>query len=136
MNLRRVAYVEDEDDIRTLTELSLSAIGGFDVQTFSSGQDALANLKDVKPDLILTDVMMPLMDGPELLRRVAADPDLCTIPAVFITAKSMARERADLMDQGVAAVITKPYDPMTLPDELREIWKMLQDRPGAPEPAL
>ena len=130
MELRRVVYVEDEDDIRCLTEISLSAIGGLDVQTFASGHDALKGLAEFKPDLVITDVMMPQMDGKELVRRLGTDPDLSHIPAVFITAKSLARDREELIGLGAAAVISKPYDPMTLPDELREIWDRLQEGSG------
>ena len=120
--LRRVAYVEDEPDIRELTRIALSTVGGMEVECWPGGEEALAGIGAFGPDLLLLDVMMPGMDGPELRRRVAADARLAHIPVAFMTAKSRGSEIAALHELGIVGVISKPYDPMTLADELRALW--------------
>ncbi|WOI58250.1 response regulator [Palleronia sp. LCG004] len=120
--LCRIAYVEDEPDIRELTEMALDTIGGFEVAVWSNGSDALAEIEAFDPDLILLDVMMPEMDGPEILSRLRQMETMRGRPVVFITAKSQRHEVAEFVEMGAAGVITKPYDPMTLSDEVRAFW--------------
>lgn len=120
--LTRIAYVEDEPDIRFLTEMSLEAIGGFDVASYETGHEALQKMEAFNPDLILLDVMMPEMSGPEILRRLLKEKTLKNIPVVFITAKSSRSDIDEMMADGAIGVISKPYDPMTLADEVRFLW--------------
>ena len=122
MTLSRVAYVEDEHDIRELATIAMDAIGGFEVRDFSNGPDALEALPAFHPDLIVLDVMMPEMDGRELFRRLSQKPSLRNVPVIFMTAKSMPNEMAELREMGAVGVIPKPFDPMALPDELHAIW--------------
>ncbi len=120
--LRRILYVEDEEDIRMVGEMSLADVGGFEVRACASGPEALAAAVAFAPDLLLLDVMMPGMDGPTVLRDLRALPEPVTAPAIFMTAKIMAAEIAELKAAGALGVVPKPFDPMTLPDELRAIW--------------
>jgi CheY-like chemotaxis protein len=120
--LRRILYVEDEEDIRMVGEMSLVDVGGFEVRTCASGPDAIAAAVAFAPDLVLLDVMMPGMDGPTLLRALRALPAVAAVPAIFMTAKIMAAEIAELKAAGALDVVPKPFDPMTLPDEIRAIW--------------
>jgi two-component system OmpR family response regulator len=124
-NLRRILYVEDEEDIRMVGEMSLVEVGGFEVCACASGPDALAAAAAFAPDLILLDVMMPGMDGPTVLRALRELPALAAVPAIFMTAKIMATEIAELKAAGAVEVVPKPFDPMTLPDEIRAIWSRL-----------
>ena len=72
-----------------------------------------------RPDLILLDVMMPVMDGPATLRRLRENPQTADIPVVFMTARAQTRELDHFKSLGAAGVIVKPFDPMTLAASLR-----------------
>lgn len=119
--LSRIMIVEDDPDIREIAVMALEDLGGFEVMAFASGADALERVEAVAPDLVLLDYMMAGMDGAEVLRRLRAEPATAGIPVVFVTAKASESEIERLRDMGAAAVITKPFDPMTLPDRVREI---------------
>ena len=121
-SLQRILFVDDEADIRTVARLALEAVGGFTVELAVSGEEALRWAGDFKPDLLLLDVMMPGMDGPATLRALRAMWQTAEVPAVFLTARAQANEVAALRALGAIAVITKPFDPMTLADRLRAIW--------------
>lgn len=120
--LRRILYVEDDDPIRAVGTLTLQSVGGFEVVECASGAEALAAAPSAGADLILLDVMMPAMDGPETLARLRALPATAHTPAVFLTAKVQPAEVASLLARGVLGVIAKPFDPMTLPAQLRALW--------------
>lgn len=120
--LERILYVEDDPDIQQIAMMVLETIAGFTVQACSSGIDAVAKAVAFKPDLMLLDVMMPGMDGPETLRELRKFPELADTPTVFMTAKVQPQEVQEYLGMGALAVIAKPFDPMTLADELRSIW--------------
>ena len=120
--LRRVLYVEDEPDIREIATLALERMGGFEVHTCPSGKDALEAVHGFSPDLILLDVMMPGMDGPTTLQAFRELPELANTPIVFMTAKTQAHEVERYRALGVAGIIAKPFDPMTIADKVREFW--------------
>ncbi|MBL0211155.1 MAG: response regulator [Holophagaceae bacterium] len=120
--LRRILMVDDDLDIRTVAQLSLTAVGGFTVEVCGSGPEAIEKAPAFLPDLFLLDVMMPGMDGPTTLAKLREIPSLAGIPAVFLTAKVQPHEIAQLRACGAMDVLAKPFDPMTLPDSLRRIW--------------
>ncbi|MBK1873228.1 response regulator [Marinobacter sp. 1-3A] len=120
--LKRILMVEDEPDIRTIAELALEAIGGYELTACESGQQALAQIAECRPQLIVLDVMMPGMDGPETLKAIRSLPDYAETPAVFITAKVQSDEIQSYLALGAAGVIPKPFDPLTLADQIRDIW--------------
>lgn len=122
-SLKTVLYVDDEPDIREVVELSLGLIDGLSVHTCDSGERALQILPQLRPDLILLDVMMPRLDGPSTLQRLRADPELDRIPVVFMTAKAMPQEVARFKQLGAVAVIAKPFDPMRLGEQVISIWE-------------
>jgi len=121
MALDRIMLVDDEPDIRTIAELALSRVGGWQVQLAESGEDALAQLAREPADLVLLDVMMPEMDGPTVLKRMRESETLAHIPVIFMTAKVQRREVDHYLDLGAHGVIGKPFDPMRLPEEIRQI---------------
>jgi len=121
--LKRILYVEDEADIRAVAEIALEAVGGFELKTCSSGQEALTEVTDFGPDLLLLDVMMPGMDGPTTLEALRKLPELSDVPAIFMTAKVQPEEVTALKKAGVLDVITKPFDPMGLADQILTIWR-------------
>ena len=115
----RVLIIDDEADIRRVAHLSLARIGGMDVLDAASGVEGAAKAAAEAPDAILLDVMMPGLDGPATLHALRADPRTADIPVVFLTAKAMPDEVARLLAMGVRGVLNKPFDPMTLPAQLR-----------------
>lgn len=123
--LQRILYVEDEPDIQAVAQIALESVGGFTMKVCQSGQQALAEAADFKPDLLLLDVMMPDMDGPTTLVELHKQPELADVPAVFMTAKVQPQEVAQLRTMGAVDVITKPFDPMTLSDQIRKIWEAI-----------
>jgi CheY-like chemotaxis protein len=111
---RRILIVDDEDDIREVARVSLELVAHWEVMTAARGQDAVEQARSGQPDAILLDVMMPGMDGPSTFAELQADPATRDIPVVFMTAKAQSADRARLERQGVAGVLTKPFDPMRL----------------------
>ena len=121
--LQRILYVEDDPDIQAIAVMVLETIHGFTLEVCSSGCEALQKAEAFNPDLILMDVMMPNMDGPETLAGLREFPTLATTPVVFMTAKVQPQEVQAYLDLGAVGVIAKPFDPMLLVDQLREIWE-------------
>ncbi len=116
----RIMYVEDEADIREVAEFALED-EGFDLLICASGESALQQVSAFSPDLILLDVMMPLMDGPSTLKLLRELPGHSTTAVVFLTAKVQPNEVEAYMALGALAVIAKPFDPMALPEQIREL---------------
>ncbi len=121
--LQRILHVEDEPDIQTIVKIALGEMGGFDLLMCSSGEEALAEAEKFSPDLILLDVMMPGMNGPDTLQALRDIPQFINTPAMFMTAKVQTSEIEELMSLGVLDVISKPFNPVTLADDIREIWE-------------
>jgi two-component system, OmpR family, response regulator len=131
--LRRILYVEDDPDIRTVATIALELDGGFDVRACSSGLEAvetLAGRPPFAPDLILLDVMMPGMDGPATLRELRRQPGGDEAPVVFMTAKVQPEELVRYRELGAIDVIAKPFDPMALSASVRAIWTRWRSESG------
>jgi CheY-like chemotaxis protein len=119
---QRLLLVDDEDAIRTIASISLERVGEWTVISASSGHAALQAAQEDGPfDAVLMDVMMPDLDGPTTLQRMRDGVLGNQIPIIFLTAKLGAAERERLLSHGAAGVIAKPFDPMTLPEEVRQI---------------
>jgi CheY-like chemotaxis protein len=114
MNSVRVLHVDDEPDIREVVEMSLSLDPEFAIRSCASGPDALSASSEWPPDLILLDVMMPVMDGPTTLKCLRERERTANTPVVFMTARAQAREIEQFVSLGAVGVIPKPFDPMTL----------------------
>ena len=121
MTIRKVLLVDDEDDIRTVGNLSLSRVGGWQTVLASSGAEAVKKAAAERPDLILLDVMMPGMDGPTTFTQLRAQEATATTPIIFLTAKIQKQEVARYLELGALGVIGKPFDPMTLPSEIKKL---------------
>lgn len=115
----RVMCVEDDPDIRTILAFSLGHVGGFEVCLCAGGLDAVARAPVFAPQLVLLDVMMPGLNGPQTLEQLRQLPCMADVPVVFVTAKAMAHEVQALLAHGATGVIVKPFDPITLPEHLR-----------------
>jgi CheY-like chemotaxis protein len=114
----RVMLVEDAPFLRYAFG-RLLRMEGFDVKEVNDGQEALDCLADYRPDLVLTDLMMPVMDGVELIIRIRADPDYVGMPVVAITADVTDRTAAMAREAGADDVIMKPISLSTLLDRLK-----------------
>lgn len=124
-SLQRILAVEDEHDIARILDLSLRQIGKFDVQLHGDGQDAITHAGKFQPQLLLLDFMLPGMDGLTLMGELHAVTGLEEVPVIFLTAKSQPDEVKSYLAAGAVAVINKPFDPMQLPEQIREIWNRL-----------
>ena len=120
--LTKILYVEDEADIRTVAQLALEAVAGFTLLPCAGGEEAVRKGPGFDPDLILLDVMMPGMDGPSTLAALRALQPLKDVPVIFMTAKVQPTEIQRYRELGALDVIAKPFDPMTLGDQVRSIW--------------
>jgi two-component system OmpR family response regulator len=120
--LTSLLYVDDDDDIREIVEMSLSLDGALRVTTSAGGEQALADMRSQQPDLVVLDVMMPGLDGPAILQRMRADPALRHIPVIFMTAKANPQEVAHFRGLSAIGVIAKPFDPMALGQQVKALW--------------
>lgn len=116
----RILYVDDEADIREVAVLSLELDPELEVRSCASGREALAEAASWQPDLILLDVMMPEMDGPQTLEALRSNPPTADIPVVFITARTQAYEIERFIGLGAVGVLPKPFDPMALATQVKE----------------
>jgi CheY-like chemotaxis protein len=119
MTAIRILHVDDEIDIREVVEASLCLDPAFATRNCGSGKEALAIASEWKPDIILLDVMMPVMDGPTTLVQLRDNASTAGIPVIFMTARAQAREVDHFRSLGAVGVIPKPFDPMTLAAAVR-----------------
>jgi two-component system, OmpR family, alkaline phosphatase synthesis response regulator PhoP len=118
---KHVLLIDDEDDIREITALSLEKVAGWHVSSANSGPAGIELAKSVRPDVILLDVMMPEQDGPTTLQLLQNDASTSRIPVIFLTAKVQSRELERLQEMGSVGVLAKPFDPLALASEIRRI---------------
>jgi len=121
--LSKILYVEDDTDIQSVGKIALEMVGGFTLRNCSSGKEALDPQSIAfAPDLFLLDVMMPEMDGPTTLAKLREFPELTNTPVIFMTAKVQTSEVAYYNSLGAIGVIAKPFDPMQLATQIRQLW--------------
>jgi CheY-like chemotaxis protein len=116
--MRRILIIDDEDDIREVAALSLESVAGWSVFTACSGAEGIVAAQVQQPDAILMDVMMPSMDGPTTFREMQRSPDIANIPVVLLTAKVQGVDQRRFAGLGVAGVLFKPFDPLTLAEQM------------------
>jgi len=110
---KKIMAVDDERHIVRLIQVNLER-AGFQVVTAFDGGDALKKVQAEKPALIVLDVMMPKMDGFEVLKRLQADPETRGIPIIMLTAKAQDADVFRGWASGVSAYLTKPFNPLEL----------------------
>lgn len=118
MKKRRILIIDDEDDIRAVAALSLETVADWEVIVANSGASGIARAQAERPDAILLDVMMPEMDGPTTFQQLRRLPDTADIPVLLLTAKVQAADQQSFADLGVSGVLFKPFDPLTLSDQI------------------
>lgn len=127
-HLERILYVEDEAMLQLITRKTLEKIGGFTVEVCGLGGKAVAMARAFRPDIILLDVMMPDIDGPTVLEHLRQDPETLAIPVIFVTAKVQPEEIERFLALGAVGVIAKPFDPLTLSEDVRNHWQRHHSR--------
>lgn len=120
MTNKHVLIIDDEYDIRAVAQLTLKAVGGWNVSIAASGTEGLAKAADGQPDVILLDVMMPDMDGIETFQALQANPATQSIPVILMTAKVQAADQRRFAELGVVGIISKPFKAMKLPSQIAE----------------
>jgi two-component system, OmpR family, response regulator len=121
-DFQSVLYVDDDADICSIVQATLRIVPGLNVQTADSGERAIDLAYELRPDLVLMDVMMPGLDGPSTLKRMRQSVLLADIPVIFLTAKVLPAEIAQFLQLGAIGVIVKPFDPLKLYAELVALW--------------
>lgn len=114
----RIIVAEDDPDLLRMLEHVLRAIG--DVDTAVDGREALEKAQALRPDVIVTDLMMPRMDGLTLAKELKSDPDLATVPVVMLTAKTQPRDVIAGINAGARYYVTKPFKTEELVAKVRK----------------
>jgi CheY-like chemotaxis protein len=129
--LHSVLYVDDDPDICAVVQAALRLLAGLKVHIANSGEHGIDLAYELRPDLILMDVMMPRLDGPSTFRRMRENAMLAAIPVIFLTAKVLPSEIAHFFQLGAIGVIGKPFDPAKLCDDVLTLWNNRETVRGA-----
>ncbi len=123
---KRILIIDDEERIREVIRACLEDLGGWEAITAESGKEGLLKTTTETLDAIFLDVSMPDMDGLLFFERLQENPATQSIPVVLLTAKVLPDDRARFAQIGVAGVITKPFNPITICERLAEIlgWEL------------
>ena len=120
--MNSIYCVEDDSNIRELIEYTLTSTG-FQVKGFENGKDFFDELKIVKPDLVLLDIMLPDIDGMEILKSLRCSPDTKDLPVIMLTAKSGRMDKIKGLDHGADDYITKPFDVLELISRIKAVLR-------------
>lgn len=123
---KRLLLIDDEETIQEVVQIGIEIEVGWDVAIASSGLEGIAMAEAQQPDAILLDVMMPDLDGLSTVVKLKDNPETCSIPVIFLTAKTQAVDKNQLSKLGVVGVITKPFNSMTLASCIARIlqWEL------------
>lgn len=119
---KQILVIEDEKDISLLLEYNLKQ-EGFQVHVVSDGKEALPSIKKISPDLIILDIMLPNLDGIEILKRIKFDAKLKQIPVIMLTAKSSDVDIVSALEIGADDYVTKPFSPAVLIARIRMAFR-------------
>lgn len=121
--LKKILYAEDEPDIQAIVKAIIQAMSNYQIKICNNGQKLLDCVEEYNPDLILLDVMMPKMDGLGTFKHLQKNKKTKNIPVIFMTAKAQVHEVKNFSKTGVIGIITKPFDPMQLCFNIKNIWE-------------
>ncbi|HEY3382054.1 MAG TPA: response regulator [Vicinamibacterales bacterium] len=124
MDVKTILLAEDDPFIRRVSEVSLKR-SGFAVRSVGDGSEALQLLEDGLVDLVILDGLMPKMDGLEACRRLKANPRTSDIPVIMLSARTQASDQDEGFAAGAAGYIKKPFDALTLGQQVRDICSRL-----------
>ena len=120
MDRKRILVVDDEIYIVHILEFTLT-MEGYEVLTAADGEEALRRLEQDRPDLVVLDVMMPKVDGYEVLRRIRADEDFRQMPVILLSAKGRPMDRETGLEIGADDYIVKPFSPRRLLEKIQNL---------------
>jgi DNA-binding response OmpR family regulator len=127
MKKKKILIVDDEDDILQFLELVLRE-KGYEVVTAAGGQEALTRAQMDKPDLVLLDIMMPQMDGWEVLKLLRVDDETSHIPVAMLSARTEAKDRVQGLQEGAVDYICKPFALQELLEKIGTIFAQVEER--------
>jgi two-component system, cell cycle response regulator DivK len=119
---KHILIVEDQEDNRQILRDLLGSVG-YDMSEASDGAAALVAVKAQRPDLILMDIQLPLIDGYEVTRRIKSDPDLKDIPIIVVSSYALSGDEPKARVAGCDAYVTKPYSPRELLGRIKEFLR-------------
>jgi CheY-like chemotaxis protein len=120
--LRKILYLEDDPLIAELALMALEDLGGLTVRHCCSGREAIDAAAGFAPQLLLFDVMLPGMDGPQTFDQIKGLATCADVPVIFMTAKAQKHQEQAYLDLGACGVIAKPFDPIFLADQVQTLW--------------
>ncbi len=123
---KKILAVDDEKAIVRLVQVNLER-EGYEVVTAYDGREALEKVASERPDLVVLDVMMPYMDGFEVLQQLRKDPNTRDIPVIMLTAKAQDADVFRGWQSGVDCYLTKPFNPMELKTFVKRVFKSIDD---------
>ncbi len=118
---RTLLFIEDDPDHQLLVRMSLSQHDHYRVVYAENGEEGVAKARDEGPDIILLDIMMPRMDGLDVLDILQRDPSTRAIPVVILSAKALPEDVEEGLSRGARAYLTKPFDALRLQERLNEV---------------
>jgi DNA-binding response OmpR family regulator len=119
--VKKILVVEDDEGVRKFIRMHLE-FAGFHVVEASNGKEGLKKIEEEKPDLIITDIMMPEMDGAALYRKLKESKETSSIPILVLTVQDSFEEVHQAYQLGVDEYLTKPFDPKLLIQRIHEIF--------------
>jgi two-component system, cell cycle response regulator DivK len=117
--MKRILVVEDQEDNRRILR-DLLTNDGFDMVEAENGEEAIASAQASRPDLILMDIQLPILDGYEATRRIKADPDLKSIPIIVVTSYALSGDEEKARLAGCDDYVAKPFSPRQLLAKIKE----------------
>ena len=116
---KRILVVEDQEDNRQILR-DLLTKNGYEIIEAENGEEALIAVEKQRPDLIVMDIQLPILDGYEATRRIKANPELRSIPIIVVTSYALSGDETKAREAGCDAYVTKPYSPRQLLAKIRE----------------
>ena len=118
---KSILIIDDESDVKDIAQMGLEMAADWNVITASTGKDGLKLAQNKQPEVILLDLMMPEWDGKETLKQLKANVSTAAIPVILMTAKTQSAIASELTELDLAGVITKPFRPLALPEQITNI---------------
>jgi two-component system cell cycle response regulator DivK len=122
---KRILVVKDQEDNRQILR-DLLGSAGYELTEAENGEDAIAAVAKGRPDLILMDIQLPVMDGYEATRRIRTNPDLKSVPIIAVTSYALTGDEDKALAAGCNGYVSKPYSPRELLAKVRSIWSKLE----------
>jgi len=119
----KVLYIDDEPGTRLLAKLAMESSGLLDVHDYDSGEEALQDIDEITPNLVVVDVMMGGMTGPQVLQQLRKIPAHAQTPVIFLTSNIDPVQVQSYYALGVIGVIPKPFDPFKLAEHIQVLWE-------------